>query len=395
MGLWTLFSSSFTCLVLSMPALRFALLTRFEQSDTTTHVVYPSLLDPSTISRTPNFHRTPDRAVLCGIIDRNSVASPELRQKEPLVRDDPTIQGTVGHDFALLHQGSVARAEGESQLHPGDAMAPASPVLDVVPHVLEQKEERQRDNGFMNRHNVVDSPRRIAVVESESVLQPHDDESISWAIRTRRQVLRQNPYPTRSKHSSQSSPTSRNQKSVSTVISSENGTPLYSYGRGSTSADVSFENQTPSPSSLIDTRIVQATLFTQSAFGYTPFDYHQRKVLYKNAYTSWYSYSTPGPIDNPPELPQNAVGLQHNVIFMHINEVQRTQYPHGPLSKLLKHCVRMWIWDGNSSKWDRISVGERRTVEGYQLSLSLRYKSTIHPQWVVPKSARRLIAENS
>ncbi|KAJ3963735.1 hypothetical protein EV361DRAFT_956673 [Lentinula raphanica] len=383
-----------------MPPHRFAVITKFENPDTTTHVVYPALLDSSTTRKTGDMNRAPHHAIVCGVVDRDPVAPPGLRQNERTMGEDPLNQGTV-HNVALLHQVPVARGEAELECHLGDAMAPSSPISEVAPHVLHEKES-QTDNGFMNRYvsiiryNLAQSPRHVAV--GGSALQPYEDESISWAIRTRRRVVRHSPYPTRSKCSTQSSRTSPNQTSVSTTAHSEDETSLNSYGRNSTSAaTASSESQTSSPSPAIDTHIVQASFLTPSGFGYTAFDYNQRKVQNKNVHTSWYTYTTSGPIDHPPELPHNAVGLQHNVIFMHINETERAKYQNGrrQLSNLLKYCIRMWIWDGVSSKWEKICVGERRVVDGYRLSLSLRYLKTIHPQWVITKSLKRLIAENS
>ncbi|KAJ3716996.1 hypothetical protein C8R42DRAFT_644914 [Lentinula raphanica] len=102
-------------------------------------------------------------------------------------------------------------------------------------------------------------------------------------------------------------------------------------------------------------------------------------VKFKDVHTSWFIYSTPTSIDSPPELPRNAMALEHNVLFMHINETQRTKYA-GQLSNLIKYCVSLWIWNCDSLKWERISVGEWRVVNGYKPCLSLGYLTDIYPQ---------------
>ncbi|KAJ3738121.1 hypothetical protein EV360DRAFT_77116 [Lentinula raphanica] len=122
--------------------------------------------------------------------------------------------------------------------------------------------------------------------------------------------------------------------------------------------------------------------------------FSNKKFKFKDLHTSWYTYSTPFPIEYPPELPHNATGLQDNVIFLHINEAQRAKYPHGQLSKLLKHCICMWIWNGGSSKWEKISIGERRIIKGYELCLSLNYQKNIYLQWATPKAFKAIITEN-
>ncbi|KAJ3848900.1 hypothetical protein EV368DRAFT_67885 [Lentinula lateritia] len=115
------------------------------------------------------------------------------------------------------------------------------------------------------------------------------------------------------------------------------------------------------------------------AFGYNLCDYRQRKVINKNTTTSWYTYRTPGPLDSPPEFPPNSMRLEHNVIFLHINEAERAKLNEGQLSKLLKYCVRMWIWNGDSLRWERIYFGERRVVgDGYELAIALRYRKVTY-----------------
>ncbi|KAJ3816270.1 hypothetical protein F5880DRAFT_1619546, partial [Lentinula raphanica] len=280
--------------------------------------------------------------------------------------------------------------------HNPDGTPDAANILDAEDHLrvapaskLEQKEKTTE--GIPNR-GFVDAQQQVSIVQrrpedlvgpptplekqmpGNSVPTKQEPDSISWALRTRRQALRRSPYPTRSKRLSQSS--RRTSDSMNT-----------------TSTTVSSEAQTSS--SINDTHFLQTTVLAQSSFGFTAFDYHERKVLYKEAHTSWYTYSTSFPIDNPPELPHNASVLKHNVIFMHINEAQKKKYHPGPLSKLLKYCVRLWIWNGDSSNWEKISVGDRRSVNGYDLCLSLRYRTEIYPQWVVPKSLKRAIAESS
>ncbi|KAJ4484393.1 hypothetical protein C8J55DRAFT_488301 [Lentinula edodes] len=111
---------------------------------------------------------------------------------------------------------------------------------------------------------------------------------------------------------------------------------------------------------------------------HTQFDL-KRKVINKNATTSWYTYRTPGPLDSPPEFPPNSMRLEHNVIFLHINEAERAKLNEGQLSKLLKYCVRMWIWNGDSLRWERIYFGERRVVgDGYELAIALRYRKVTY-----------------
>ncbi|KAJ3925760.1 MAG: hypothetical protein NXY57DRAFT_1043831 [Lentinula lateritia] len=124
---------------------------------------------------------------------------------------------------------------------------------------------------------------------------------------------------------------------------------------------------------------------------HTPFDL-KRKVINKNATTSWYTYYTPGPLDSPPEFPPNSMVLEHNVIFLHINEMERAKLNGGQLSKLLKYCVHMWICNGDSSHWERIYFGEQRVVrDGYELAISLRYRKGISSEWVTPKAMKRIL----
>ncbi|KAH7879958.1 uncharacterized protein C8R40DRAFT_455297 [Lentinula edodes] len=197
----------------------------------------------------------------------------------------------------------------------------------------------------------------LAMEEPEVKTEP---ESISSAIRHRRQALRRSPYPIRSKgHLPTSDP-----------------------------------SESPSSSATTDTSLfeLEYTHSSSCAFGYNLCDYRQRKVINKNATTSWYTYRTPGPLDSPPEFPPNSMRLEHNVIFLHINEAERAKLNEGQLSKLLKYCVRMWIWNGDSLRWERIYFGERRVVgDGYELAIALRYRKGISPEWVTPKAMKRIL----
>ncbi|KAJ3901609.1 hypothetical protein F5879DRAFT_991794 [Lentinula edodes] len=197
----------------------------------------------------------------------------------------------------------------------------------------------------------------LALEEPQVKTEP---ESISSAIRHRRQVLRRSPYPIRSKGHL---PTSDSSKSPSSPATTDTSLSQFAY-----------------------------TASSSCAFGYNLCDYRQRKVINKNATTSWYTYRTPGPLDSPPEFPPNSMALEHNVIFLHINETERAKLNGGQLSKLLKYCVRMWIWNGDSSRWERIYFGERRVVgDGYELAISLRYRKGISPEWVTPKAMKRIL----
>ncbi|KAJ3816931.1 hypothetical protein F5880DRAFT_1618767 [Lentinula raphanica] len=388
-----------------MPALRFAVMTKLDNPNGTIHVVFPALL-----------------------------GSPITRH----IDEGSTDQGAVRYDESVNSTRQVSVAGGESNLErlPGDTVASNSPTVQkafdsnpslnhpmsgTVPAqpAWNQMKRRVDEMGqcvsrfvimlliLMNgtvRQFPANLPPQVSASHEEYNPQHDIDDSISWAIRTRRQPLRRDPYPTRSKRLPQSSRTSQNDSSQVTGSSNKQHS---SYTRSSMSTSVPTEPQ-PSSSTTVPTEtqpssssstsnkcIVKGKLMTQSPFGYTAFDYHQRKVKYKDAYTSWYTYSTAFPIDSPPELPKNAMGLQHDVLFLHINEAERVKYHKGQLSKLLMHCVRFWIWDSRSLKWEKIAVGEKRVVNGYKLCLSIGYIPNIHPQWVVPKSMQRLIAENS
>ncbi|KAJ3885198.1 hypothetical protein GG344DRAFT_82997 [Lentinula edodes] len=153
-------------------------------------------------------------------------------------------------------------------------------------------------------------------------------------------------------------------------------------------------SESPSSSATTDTSLfeLEYTHSSSCAFGYNLCDYRQRKVINKNATTSWYTYRTPGPLDSPPEFPPNSMWLEHNVIFLHINEAERAKLNEGQLSKLLKYCVRMWIWNGDSLRWERIDFGERRVVgDGYELAIALKYCKGISPEWVTPKAMKRIL----
>ncbi|KAJ4476854.1 hypothetical protein C8J55DRAFT_489877 [Lentinula edodes] len=145
------------------------------------------------------------------------------------------------------------------------------------------------------------------------------------------------------------------------------------------------------PESISSALRCQGTDVKYFVEAHTPFDL-KRKVINKNATTSWYTYRTPGPLDSPPEFPPNSMGPEHNVIFLHINEAERAKLNGGQLSKLLKYCVRMWIWNGDSLRWERIYFGERRVVgDGYELAIALRYRKGISPEWVTPKAMKRIL----
>ncbi|KAJ3805304.1 hypothetical protein F5876DRAFT_69909, partial [Lentinula aff. lateritia] len=138
---------------------------------------------------------------------------------------------------------------------------------------------------------------------------------------------------------------------------------------------VKTDHEPESISSAIRCQGIDVKHFVEA---HTQFD-PKRKVINKNATTSWYTYRTLGPLDSPPEFPPNSMGLEHNVIFLHINEAERAKLNEGQLSKLLKYCVRMWIWNGDSSRWERIYFGERRVVgDGYELAIALRYRKVTY-----------------
>lgn len=178
--------------------------------------------------------------------------------------------------------------------------------------------------------------------------------------RHQHQVLHRSPYPIRSKGHL---PTSDSSKSPSSPATTDTSLSKFTY-----------------------------TASSSCAFGYNLCNYQQRKVINKNATTSWYTYYTPGPLDSPPEFPPNSMVLEHNVIFLHINEMERAKLNGGQLSKLLKYCVHMWICNGDSSHWERIYFGEQRVVrDGYELAISLRYRKGISSEWVTPKAMKRIL----
>ncbi|KAJ4470383.1 hypothetical protein C8J55DRAFT_564140 [Lentinula edodes] len=194
------------------------------------------------------------------------------------------------------------------------------------------------------------------LLEQNHVRVKAEPESISSVIRVRRQAVRRSPYPTRLK------------------------------------SHLSDPSKDQSSSSTTNTSYSQNTLSSESCFGYTARDYRQHKVKSKNAFTSWYTYHTSGLLDNPPDLPPYHTGLQHNVILLNIDETQRVKIGDGQFSKLLKYCIRMWIWNAPLSRWERIFLGERRSVgTGYDLCMNLCSRgNVIHPQWVTPKRMSRI-----
>ncbi|KAJ3805268.1 hypothetical protein F5876DRAFT_81967 [Lentinula aff. lateritia] len=220
----------------------------------------------------------------------------------------------------------------------------------------------QRQNDLTRFTNMPENmvAKVIAPLALEEPQVKTEPESISSALRHRRQVLRRSPYPIRSKGHLPTSDSSESPSSPATIDKS-----------------LSEFDHTHSSS---------------CAFGYNLCDYRQRKVINKNATTSWYTYRTPGPLDSPPEFPPNSMGPEHNVIFLHINEAERAKLNGGQLSKLLKYCVRMWIWNGDSLRWERIYFGEQRVVgDGYELAIALRYRKGISPKWVTPKAMKRIL----
>ncbi|KAJ3768732.1 hypothetical protein FB446DRAFT_792026 [Lentinula raphanica] len=345
---------------------------------------------------------------------------PKLQTEEGQMGRGYTKQGTVANDPTKLFV-SVDHDNLNLQSFPGVPLPPGSSIahetlnvdhIQVAAPVVKQKGKQMeyvlKDQDGIVRRNFVNPPRWVSATRDEQNLRHHeDDDSVSWVFRNRRRTLRQTPYFTRSKSKSDKSSSSsyRGSSTSPMALSSEDQTslPMASSSEDKTSLQMApsdCKDETSPSSSNNDTHVVQGALMAHSSFGYTAFDYHERKVKYKEAYTSWYTYSTSFPIDNPPELPHNAVVLQDNVIFMHINETQKAKYPQGPLSKVLKYCVSMWIWNGGSSKWERINVGERRIVQGYKLCLSVRFQETTHPQWVTPqwvtpKAAKTLLTNNS
>ncbi|KAJ3964427.1 hypothetical protein EV361DRAFT_955953 [Lentinula raphanica] len=387
-----------------MPAHRFAILTKFDTPDVTMRVTFPALLDSLMIPADANHGNPLD-------VERTQVAPLEYRKKERMdeghssVHRDPTVDRTQVAPTESRHK-EQPRDEDLIDYNPPVERAQVAryewremdmtstnpnPILDRTQVATRKSRQKatQTDEGFTNYDLPVD---RAQISPPESM---REDDSISKAIRTRRYILRDTPY-TRSRNHPRSSYTSGSRSSTSTTQSFQNRTSSLAIALSDSQIPpttiVSSENHA---SSSNDTHPLRNTLLAQSCFGYTAFDYHSRKVLNKDAHTSWYTYTTSGPIDGPPELPHNAMGLQHDVIFMHINETQKAKYYPGRLSQLLKYCVRMWIWNDGTSKWENISVGDQRIVNGYKLSLSLRYLTDIYPQWVTRKAMARLIADSS
>ncbi|KAJ3752749.1 hypothetical protein EV360DRAFT_88446 [Lentinula raphanica] len=395
---------------LRMPAHRFAILTTFENPNATTRVIFPALLGSPMACKVPDMKRTsnqvasPEPSQMKRQTDEilanqtsNQVASPEPRQMKRQM-DEPLANGSPNRRVADLNRPSdqVASPEPRQMKRQTDevfANQGTSPDItqEVSVHMAYGGSDTQHPQimATIERHSTA-LPRQFSATHHESNVpqleEQLEDESISWAIRTRRQSRRQNPYPTRSKRLLQD--LKKPQTSSPQTSSPHSSSSLCGRSSASTTDPSESLNQTQS-SSPNDTRAVQA----QSSFGYTAFDFQQRKVKSKDFYTCWYTYSTPFPIDHPPELPHNAM-LQDNVIFLHIDEAQRANHHHGQLSKLLKYCC-MWIWNGGSSKWEKISVGERRIINGYELCLALRYQKTIYLQWMTLKAFKALIAESS
>ncbi|KAJ4486588.1 hypothetical protein C8J55DRAFT_558579 [Lentinula edodes] len=189
---------------------------------------------------------------------------------------------------------------------------------------------------------------------SKNVQVKKEPQSISSAIRIKRQAQCQSPYPTCTKHVSNSS------KSQNLTIMTD-----------------TVENSASVP----------------SRFGYATPEYRQQKVRFKNVNTSWYTYRTLGPLDHPPNLPPNHAELQFNDIFLHINKYQMGKL-HGQLRipKLLK-CVKMWVW--NSVSLQRISFGEERLMgDGDVLCISFKYNHKIVcPTWITSKSMKRVLKD--
>ncbi|KAE9388713.1 hypothetical protein BT96DRAFT_422562 [Gymnopus androsaceus JB14] len=122
-------------------------------------------------------------------------------------------------------------------------------------------------------------------------------------------------------------------------------------------------------------------------FTYTESDYHFRKRIVA---TRWYSFSSPGPLEHPPELPINHRGLQNNDIFVHVDQQKQaeTRFPRKKKASSSLKFITMWRWDACEACWEAIEYGEQRVIDGHPMRLSL-YRGGAEPEWISLESWKR------
>ncbi|KAJ3771916.1 hypothetical protein FB446DRAFT_789149 [Lentinula raphanica] len=120
---------------------------------------------------------------------------------------------------------------------------------------------------------------------------------------------------------------------------------------------------------------------------------HTRKTRMKGIEVRWYSLTTQGPLERPPELPVDHSGLEDNDLFVHVNEeIRRTLINSPPVTNgrpTILTCTSFWVWDSALGRWEVIHYGEtRRIANRLDLALSL-YRSSHEPLWITPEAMRR------
>lgn len=104
--------------------------------------------------------------------------------------------------------------------------------------------------------------------------------------------------------------------------------------------------------------------------------------------TRWYSFSSPGPLEHPPELPYNHKGLQDNAIFVHLDQQKQAEIRFPRKKKASLKFITMWIWDAGGARWEPIEYGAQWVIDGHQMRLSL-YLGGADPEWISLQSWKR------
>ncbi|KAJ3911731.1 hypothetical protein F5877DRAFT_85598 [Lentinula edodes] len=364
---------------------QFVALINFEDPNSTTLVVLPTLLpapealpklqdiDAEQRSKTPPCHHYADRTLArIPTHDGNDRASGSIvslvqqHYAENAHLYGVSIANLLNSVIPMPVPPDTRRETMEVQIEPSDTNSKWIMAMDVTSLVgdaqrtdisVSQNQQYRADHISVHHQRThMANPLETDVKQDDhntkNVQVKKEPQSISSAIRIKRQARRRSLYPTRTKLISNS-----------TDRESQNSTIM--------------TDHTAESSASVPTR-----------FGYATPEYHQEKVRFKNINTSWYTYRTPGPLDYPTNIPPNHAELQFNDIFLHIDEHQMGKI-RGQLRipKLLK-CVKMWVWNGVS--WQRISFGEEHLMgDGDVLCISLKYNHKIvRPTWITSKSMK-------
>ncbi|KAJ3885225.1 hypothetical protein GG344DRAFT_70723 [Lentinula edodes] len=372
----------------------FATLIEFEDIHSTTHVVLP-LLTPTAISfKTQELRDYSIEVVHPDTTDRAPSQKTFIQPLNIVVREDGPFQPsnqTLSHPLYQQHSGNAPQSL-HSVTHKAGPHAPpnqqpngnlpgssSAKFLDTYVHipVATSKEGDFRQKGFEvqrePRCSVTNNRTTISTIVSKAwkgnnlyipvalgttlanpqktvigqdnrkknIQVKSEPQSISSAIRFRRQVCCRSPYQTCSKSPLNAS---AGQDSNINIKSIRNDQRKHSFESREWTLNITSD---------------------PSTFGYASLEYHEDKVRLKDVTTSGYTYHSSSPLKRPPDLPANHVGLKHNDIFLHIHEAQPTKFLscQGQLiiSRLLEG-VPMWIWNQALSEWEKICYGEKRII---------------------------------